>query len=218
MAANLVNSSFISSFSSNLARSTGVPIIVAPAGTPEQENSQFVGEAYELSTFGAPKLLSCEPGYLLVNNTINTQACLFCPRGSYSVNPSDRCTLSNESRIAVVVCEVRSCYPCSVGALCFGGAEFESKVKNAVWRTEWIPFERSWLYRIQWAPPGYIMIRGASPADDQSIPCDTGQYALEAGVNGGQVMFKTNLASFVADERYGMCVCRIRHAICCTDV
>eukprot|EP00961_Rhodomonas_salina_P080191 1078694-Rhodomonas_salina.2 len=41
---------------------------------------------------GAPKLLNCEPGYLLVNNTINTQECLFCQSRTYSISPFDRCS------------------------------------------------------------------------------------------------------------------------------
>lgn len=65
---------------------------------------------------------------------------------------------------------------------------------------EYIREEESFLYRIQYAPPGYIMIRGSNPQDDQAIACNVMEYSLEPGVPGSKVMYKPTLASYVEDE------------------
>lgn len=89
----------------------------------------------------------------------------------------------------------------AVGAICRGGDSFEPKVPGTLWRVEFFASETAWLYRIQWAPPGYIMIRGESPVDDQTVSCGAGWYALEPGIPGGDVMFKPNLAAEVPEDR-----------------
>eukprot|EP00961_Rhodomonas_salina_P102894 1383746-Rhodomonas_salina.3 len=173
----------------------GVPITAAPTGNARLEASRFVGESFELTSSGAPKLLDCESGYLLVNNTINTQECLYCRANTYSISPFDRCSRRKG------YCEVRECYPCSIGAECRGGNSFEPLVARSQWEPEYIPEEESLLYRIQYAPPGYIMIRGENPQDDQVIGCSVMEYSLEPGVPGGLVMYKPNIASYVEPER-----------------
>lgn len=107
------------------------------------------GEEFTLSN-GAPVLFKCRPGYLLVNSTVNTQECLFCIATTYSLDPFDRCGLDGSN-----VCGLRDCFPCSVGAECFGGAQFEPKVGSIDdWDVELVPDLGANLYRIQQAPPG----------------------------------------------------------------
>eukprot|EP00961_Rhodomonas_salina_P262519 3547784-Rhodomonas_salina.1 len=186
----LTESSFTDAVASDLSRALRVPVVASPMGNAVKELSAFVGEAFELTAIGAPKLLDCEPGYLLVRPS-RPRVGVPCPQCACSVLPprtrSTRRTGAAETK--------------ELGAICRGGDSFEPKVPGTLWRVEFFASETAWLYRIQWAPPGYIMIRGESPVDDQTVSCGAGWYALEPGIPGGDVMFKPNLAAEVPEDR-----------------
>ncbi len=59
---------------------------------------------------GALVLVSCPPGFLLVNASLESQQCKKCPAYSYSFNHLDGC-IAEESTL---VCGVRNCQACPV--------------------------------------------------------------------------------------------------------
>jgi hypothetical protein len=56
---------------------------------------------------------SCPPGHLLVNSTIDSQICLECGPGTYTVNMFQGCEEE--------MCNKRSCAKCPVGVDCAKG-------------------------------------------------------------------------------------------------
>jgi len=208
VASTLSDANFVEAVTAGVENKAGVEL-AASGGITTVEVQPPNGGAQFVMKNGVPQLINCDPGHLLLNSSINSQQCLLCKPTTYSLNPFDGCREG--------VCATRGCYPCSVGADCPGGSQFIPKVDGSVWELEDVKEQESQLYRIQSAPPGYVLIRDfANARDDQAVGCGYAEYALEPALYGGDVMYKETLATEVSDDR--LCLECPRGSLCSAEL
>jgi hypothetical protein len=109
------------------------------------------GQVYgPVDSQGQYHLLGCRAGYILVNDTVSTQSCIACTSGTYSLNPTDGCSVD-------WVCAQRSvCIQCPAGATCSGLSSFTPTVAGSQWAASRDPATRTTIMRLTSCPPGEI--------------------------------------------------------------
>eukprot|EP00287_Rhodomonas_sp_CCMP768_P013496 CAMPEP_0196724190 /NCGR_PEP_ID=MMETSP1091-20130531/6150_1 /TAXON_ID=302021 /ORGANISM="Rhodomonas sp., Strain CCMP768" /LENGTH=331 /DNA_ID=CAMNT_0042066289 /DNA_START=18 /DNA_END=1013 /DNA_ORIENTATION=+ len=138
------------------------------AGGDKGELAPQPGETWEREgEFGAGRLAlrSCPTGYLLVNDTHNTQRCSLCPLGTYSTYDLDGCPEPEKG------CPYRSCLSCPAGAVCLGQS-FVTGTNGEAWKA----VETSDGYqqlRLETCASEYVLVRSdAAPLLDECVLCD----------------------------------------------
>jgi hypothetical protein len=115
-----------------------------------------------LDPSGQYPLIKCNPGHLLINDSISSQNCIPCAVGKYSVDYLDGCRgLSSCS-------SGRSCNKCPLGARCNGKNDFTAEnPTSSVWMPEYDVISRTTIMKLTSCPEGTQTFVKAT------IPCMT---------------------------------------------
>jgi len=108
----LASDDLVSALASNLA-AMNITATVSATVTEASIATKREGEDWIMSD-GTFFLVSCAPGFLLVNSTIDTQECKECEVGKFSLSYLDGC--------GSVSCDNRECTTCPDGAVCNKGS------------------------------------------------------------------------------------------------
>jgi hypothetical protein len=119
---------------------------------------------------GEMRLIDCPPGSLIVNASTESQTCLLCPPGKYSLNPLDNCGKE--------ACVERECNQCPVGAQCNGGSHFQPLVLGSVWEQQATGAVTK--NRLELCPSGHVLVRSPDrPENDECVKCPPNTYMVD---------------------------------------
>ena len=142
----LTNADFLTGFATLANVSVG-SLSVQNTLNIEKESGWVYGP---MDSSGQFPLIKCNPGFLLINDSISTQTCFECAAGKYSVDFLDGCRgLSSCS-------SGRSCNKCPIGASCSGRNDFTKLLDTSVWGAVYDPISLTTIMKLISCPEGAL--------------------------------------------------------------
>jgi hypothetical protein len=116
-------------------------------------NEEDSGWVYgPMDSSGHFPLLKCNPGFLLINDSISTQNCFECAAGKYSLDFMDGCRgLSSCS-------SGRPCNKCPLGASCSGKNDFTKLLTTSIWEAVYDPKSMTTIMTLISCPEGAVTL------------------------------------------------------------
>jgi hypothetical protein len=142
----LTDADFLTGFSTLANVSVG-SLSVQTALNNEKESGWVYGP---MDSSGQFPLIKCNPGFLLINDSISTQTCIECAAGKYSVDFLDGCRGMSSCSSG------RSCNKCPIGASCSGRNDFKKLLDTSVWGAVYDPISLTTIMKLISCPEGAL--------------------------------------------------------------